>query len=161
MREKENVRSSPCELLLVLFFLGALLRILFGSGVFGTALQVPDAAPAWIAALLLSDAVMSGSLLAAIVLPAVTFVFGAVSAEIGSAVLALEGGWWRQLLLLLSSVPLHFLLSGWSISTALQLRRFLTGRRQRLLVCGTALWLTVLTASAAGLVLWLTYHGYL
>lgn len=159
MRETKETGSAVCELLLIVFFLGALLATLGRVGVFGLALALPGNTASWIAGILAADAVMAGSLLAWYVLPVTTFVFGAAASAAGNAILDTPDLWWRQLLLLGLTVPLHFVLSGWSLTTAGQMRRSLTVRGHGKSTCALALLLMLGAACAASLVYFLLQHG--
>lgn len=161
MRETRDSDLAVCELLLAAFFLGALARILCGDGFLALIPELPGPAPVWIAAILACDASMAGSLPARYVLPLSTLALGAVSASVGAAILALGPDWWRQLLLLLLSVPLHFLAAGWSLTTAGRMRRLLAGHGGGGRPCAVSLLVFVAAASAAGLVFTLFRHELL
>ena len=87
MRDTKETGSAVCELLLVVFFLGALLCTLRRAGIFGLPFTPPGGAASWIAGILAVDAVMAGSLLAWYVLPVTTLLFGAAASAAGNALL--------------------------------------------------------------------------
>lgn len=158
MSEK-NHDSAVCELLLILFSAGALMCILYRRGIFDLKLSLPGTEEEWIAAILAVDAFMAGSLLCRFVLPMSTLVFGALSAIVGARILALHETWWRWLLLLLIAVSLHFVLSGWSLCTAAELRRALIGRGTRRRVIGSAALLAILGFLGSAAVMYLFRLG--
>ena len=159
MREKESHDSAVCELLLVLFSLGALLCILSRRGMFDLPFLQPGEEERWIAVILALDASMAGSLLSWYVLPVTTLAFGAVSALAGVGILDLDFAWWRRLILLIVTAALHFLLCGWSLGAASEMRRLLAGRGHRRRFSLVSLALALLTAVSAALVLYLCQHG--
>ena len=158
MRET-NADPAVCELLLVLFSLGALLCIFLRRGLLDLELPVWGAEGEWIAVILAIDAAMAGSLLCRFLLPVTTLAFGAVSVIVGTRVLDLEENWWRWLLLLFIAAALHFLLCAWSLGTAAEIRRLITDRGHRRQLCGVSLLLMLTAASSAALVMLLFQHG--
>ncbi|MBQ7693164.1 MAG: hypothetical protein IJT29_06110 [Oscillospiraceae bacterium] len=159
MRDTKETGSAVCELLLVVFFLGALLCTLRRAGIFGLPFTPPGGAASWIAGILAVDAVMAGSLLAWYVLPVTTLLFGAAASAAGNALLDMPDLWWRQLLLLGLTVPIHFVLSGWSLTAAGEMRKALTAHGRGRSTCAAALLLLLGTACAASLVYFLLQHG--
>ena len=90
MMEEKHHDSAVCELLLILFSVGALICILYRRGIFDLKLPLSGSEEEWIAVLLAIDAFMAGSLLCRLVLPMSTLAFGAVSAVVLSPSLRLE-----------------------------------------------------------------------
>lgn len=159
MKEIKNTESAVCELLLLLFSLGTLLFILHRSGMIGITLRLPGTIEEWIAAILALDAFMAGSLLCWFILPVTTLAFGAAAAAAGSMILELDRTWWRYLLLLLTTVPLHFLISGWSLSTASEIRQVFAGHGHKRHPYGVSLVLMIVAICASALVMYLFQHG--
>ena len=159
MKGTKETGSAVCELLLILFFLGALFATLRRAGIFGLPFTPPGGAASWIAGILAVDAVMAGSLLAWYVLPVTTLLFGAAASAAGNLILDTPDLRWRQLLLLALTVPLHFVLAGWSLTAAGQMRRLLKTHGRGRSVCAAALLLMLGTAGAAYLVYDLLQHG--
>ena len=83
MKGTKETGSAVCELLLILFFLGALFATLRRAGVFGFVIVPTEGAAFWIAGVLAADAVMAGSLLAWYVLPVTTLILGAAASAAG------------------------------------------------------------------------------
>lgn len=129
----------------------ALLLFLFGIGAFA-AIVICQLFPEWISRLPITpavcmilvlglDSLQIASLFSWITLPVFTLLFGAASALEGMRTFsprAANTG--KQLLLFLTAVPIHFILSAWGLNAGNGLHRIMTGRKEsRRLIPGSLL----------------------
>ena len=116
-------------MLLLLFAAGALIGTMYRGRAADLLQFLPGSAFGCFVLILALDACMIGSLLAWLMFPAITLVFGAAAAVEASEILTIgPNAAWRRYLLLAAITPLHFLLSAWSLRTAGRVRRSLRGR---------------------------------
>lgn len=126
MNQPRSSKPLYCVLLLLLFSSGALVGTLYREKTTELLQRIPDTTTGCFAIVLALDASMTGSLLARLTFPLITFIIGAVSAIEASGILSLGLRAARQRLLILAVItPLHFLISMWSLQTAGRLRRSL------------------------------------
>lgn len=141
---------------LLLFFLGGAAACTFCTDtVYAKLGGLKEREVAVLAALLALDGAMCASLLSVFVLPFSTAALGAFCAVAGSELMGAD--WqtsWKKLALLMFTLPLHFFLSGWSLSVAGYLRTLLHERGKDWRIIGLSLTLTLCTVAICALLLW-------
>ena len=156
MNRTHTWKGLEYELLLLLFSCGALFGILYREKDAHLLSLIPGSRGGWFILIFALDASMIGSVLAWYTLPLNTLVFGLVSSFDAAEVSALgPRDAWPQLILLLLTVPLHFMLCAWSLQTAGKLRGLLFGRGYAKRVYLLSLFLMVLAYLVCALLLFL------
>ena len=124
-------KKLDCELLLLLFAVGALSGTIYRKLTAKFLLMMPGSAFGCFVLVLVLDASMTASLFSWLSFPTVTIAFGAVAAEEASELMSVGvNNSWQRLLVLTVTISLHFLLSVCNMRTAGILRQNLRGSRR-------------------------------